>query len=157
MIDCGFEDIDISHLNAMKENSVREGISLDYKLLPTFATDDDKKEFLADVSSFANTLGGDLVFGVEELRDTAGNSTGEVGDIVGVAGNIDDILKRLEDIIRTCLEPRLVGARLKTVGSFKNGPVIVLRIPQSMVSPHIWWLLRTHPDSLHETALGSTN
>ena len=31
-----------------------------------WGSDQEKEEFLADVSSFANTMGGDLIYGIEE-------------------------------------------------------------------------------------------
>jgi len=39
---------------------------LDYKRDVPGESDQDKKEFLADISSFANATGGDLIYGVDE-------------------------------------------------------------------------------------------
>lgn len=47
-------------------NAVSEGRTIDYKRELPGNSDGDKKEFLADVSSFANTSGGDLILGVDE-------------------------------------------------------------------------------------------
>jgi predicted HTH transcriptional regulator len=43
-----------------------ENKTLDYKRDLPGQSEGEKKEFLYDASSFANTLGGDIVFGVEE-------------------------------------------------------------------------------------------
>jgi predicted HTH transcriptional regulator len=43
-----------------------EGKTIDYKRGRLGQTDGEKKEFLYDLSSFANTAGGHLVFGIEE-------------------------------------------------------------------------------------------
>jgi len=53
-------------LQSLITNGVAEGRTIDYKRDLPGNSDGDKKEFLADVSSFANTGGGDLVFGMDE-------------------------------------------------------------------------------------------
>ena len=58
------EQIAADHLPALITNAVSEGRTIDYKRELPGNSDGDKKEFLADVSSFANTSGGDLVFGM---------------------------------------------------------------------------------------------
>ncbi len=50
-----------SDLLELISNGIEEGREIDY-----IGTDGDKKEFLADVSSFANASGGHLVVGVAE-------------------------------------------------------------------------------------------
>jgi predicted HTH transcriptional regulator len=54
---------DLLQLIADKES---EGKTLDYKRDLVGRSDTDKREFLHDVSSFANTLGGHLIFGMDE-------------------------------------------------------------------------------------------
>jgi hypothetical protein len=48
----------------LRTNGVAEGRQLDYKEQLPISSDDDKREFLGDVTSFANTAGGDLIYGV---------------------------------------------------------------------------------------------
>jgi hypothetical protein len=50
--------IDAARLEALRVDGVREGRQLEYKETLPGNSDDDKKEFLADVSSFANAAGG---------------------------------------------------------------------------------------------------
>lgn len=64
MIAKRLSEIEKSDLDALVTNGVSEGKTLDYKLSLPGPSDDDKKEFLADVSSFANAGGGDIVFGI---------------------------------------------------------------------------------------------
>jgi predicted HTH transcriptional regulator len=66
---------DIGHiseedLRTLVDNSVVERKTLEYKQSLPGNSGADKKEFLADVSSFANASGGDLVIGVTEDRET---------------------------------------------------------------------------------------
>src|SRR5437764_9508695 len=77
-----------------------EGKTLDYKRDLYGGKDDDKKELLKDVSSFANTLGGDILIGVDEDQ-------GLPTAIPGITVDPDKEKLRLEEIIRRGLEPRI--------------------------------------------------
>src|SRR5712692_11431287 len=79
--------------------SVAERKTLDYKQQLPDTNDAGKRELLADVSSFANTAGGDLVFGMTE---SAGVPTGVPG--VQIRGTDQEIL-RFDSIIRDGLSP----------------------------------------------------
>ena len=52
----------------LKKAGVHEGTTIEYKREFPSGRDEDKREFLAHVSSFANTDGGDIIFGVNEDR-----------------------------------------------------------------------------------------
>ena len=56
-------------LLALIANKEAEGKTLDYKRNLVGRSETEKKEFLFDVSSFANTQGGHLVFGMEEKTE----------------------------------------------------------------------------------------
>jgi hypothetical protein len=53
-----FDQIGKDEIDSLVENEVREGKTLEYKEKLAGSTDSEKKEFLADVSSFANAAGG---------------------------------------------------------------------------------------------------
>ena len=55
------EDITEKDLNELIENQVIEKKHLEYKRLLPSGRESDKKEFLADIISFANTSGGDII------------------------------------------------------------------------------------------------
>lgn len=61
-----FESIDETDLQALCTGQEREGKTLEFKEMQLGTSDGDKKEFLADVTSFANTSGGHLIFGIKE-------------------------------------------------------------------------------------------
>ena len=131
MIPTSFDKIEKSDLESLLINSVPEGRALEYKLLVKASSDSEKKEFLADVASFANTGGGDMLFGVCEDKGVPQSIPGlEVVDT-------DKEILRLEEIIRFGIEPRLLGLQIKVIPGFKNGPVLLIRIPQSWNGPHI--------------------
>src|SRR5947199_9814000 len=76
MINKPLELIEKSDIVALVANQVREGRTLDYKLaLPTNSSDD-RKEFLSDIASFANAIGGDILFGIADRRTADGRKTG---------------------------------------------------------------------------------
>jgi hypothetical protein len=107
---------------------VPEGILFDYKQTTYGRTDADVKEFLKDVSSFANTAGGHLIIGVEE-------DEGVPIKFSPLSINPDQELQRLESLARDGLEPRIVGLRMRAI-EVTGGHVIVLRIPKSFNPPH---------------------
>jgi len=127
------QDIDDLVANERQENKV-----LEYKEDLPGNTDADKKEFLADVSAFANASGGDLIYGVVEKRDAQGKPTGIPQEARGVkVPNTDAEERRLDQMIRDGIEPRIPGVQIKCRPGFTNGSVVVIRIPRSWCSPHM--------------------
>jgi len=126
-----------SDIETLIANSVREGRTVEYKAEVPTNSDDDKREFLADVSSFANASGGDILYGIEEHRDENRKPTGVPSAIAGLAGtNMDQAMLRLDGIIRDGIEPRIAGIRVNPVNT-TNGPVLVIRVPKSYSAPHM--------------------
>jgi hypothetical protein len=78
-----------------------------------------------------------LIFGVRDRRDANGQRTGIPEAAGGLAANSDQELRRLDGILRSGLDPKLPGVRMKSVAGFPKGPVIVVRIPKSWASPHM--------------------
>ncbi len=67
------ENIREETLQALVDNPVREKHNIDYKASTYGKDDSQRKEFLADVSSFANAIGGDLVTIDPLAEDVLGN------------------------------------------------------------------------------------
>ncbi len=131
MIQRPLDQIGLEDIKSLVENMVREARTIEYKLSLPGGTDEDKREFLADVSSFANASGGDIVFGVE-AKDGIPVAT------PGLVGFVEDKERlRLESIVRDGLDPRVPGVQLKAVLGASTRPVLVLRIPKSWSSPHM--------------------
>jgi predicted HTH transcriptional regulator len=95
------DQITEADLTDLVTGGVSERKTLDYKRQLPDPNDAGKRELLADVSSFANTAGGDLIFGITE---SAGVPTSVPG--VQIADTDQEIL-RLDSIIRTGLAPRI--------------------------------------------------
>lgn len=130
MIAKSIDQITEEDLQALKDNSVSEGKTIEYKQLLPSKSDSGKKEFLADVSSFANASGGDLIYGVSE-------SKGIITAIDGLeVDDIDQEISRLENIIRTGIEPRTPAHRIQPVELKNSKHVLIIRVRQSWIGPH---------------------
>lgn len=124
-------EINEKDLLGLIESSKREGKDIDYKLKLISNSDGDKKEFLYDVSSFANASGGHLVVGMAE-RD------GIPVELLGLKlEDIDAEILRLDNIIRDGIEPRISGLQIHPVNLMSGSVAIVIRIPRSWAIPHM--------------------
>src|SRR5574337_1306270 len=136
MINKQFELVDKSDIEALVRDKIPEKKTTEYKEMLSVSNDKDRKEILADVSSFANALGGDIIFGVREKRDRD-KTTGIPEATEGLPNiNGDEEVRRLESMIRDGIAPRITGVQAKVIDGFSKGPVLVLRIWQSWSAPH---------------------
>lgn len=124
-----FDSILEQDLEEMINNKVPEGKMLDYKKVLPGKSDSDKKEFLADVSSFANASGGDVVYGLEE-------GSGIPIGLTGLICNPDDEILRLENLVRDGIEPRIPGIKMRAVSLKGSKFAIIIRIAKSWALPH---------------------
>ena len=125
-----FDDITEKDLIGLIEAEVPEGLNIEYKKDVYGGSDSDKKEFLKDISSFANSYGGHLIIGMEEQK-------GIPQKILGLKNiNQDTEIQRLENLIREGIEPRITGIRVRPIPIASGDFVIVLRIPRSWNPPH---------------------
>lgn len=130
MMTGNIQDLTVADIEDLVTNAVRESRSLDFKREAVGGKDDDKREFLADVSSFANTIGGDLVFGVEEALGVATAAAG-----ISFA-DPDAEIQRLESVLRTGLEPRLPAHQIRWIERTPGRGYLIVRTPRSWAAPH---------------------
>ena len=95
-------------------------------------SDLDKKEFLADVSSFANASGGDLIYGI--ITDSGIPTKLEGIDID--PSRVDQEIRRLDNIIRDSIEPRIPSLVIQPVRLTNSKTVLIVRVHKSWISPH---------------------
>lgn len=125
------ESLTAEHLRALVENRVGESRVLDFKQAYSLAEDDQKRDFARDVVAFANSLGGDLVYGVKE-------SDGVALEIIGVESFAEDQERlRIESLIASAVSPRLRGVGFKTIVLEDATKVFIVRIPRSLSAPHM--------------------
>lgn len=124
-------ELSATDLEALNESQITEGKSLDYKRELPGSSDGDKKEFLFDISSFANAAGGYLVFGIEE-------EGGVPKSISGLTLTDPDAeIRRLESLILDGIEPRIPGVELRFIKTKDAMQVLVIKIPKSWLLPHM--------------------
>lgn len=128
MIPKKLDEIDEVALQSLIVNAVQETKTLDYKRELPGTNDEARREFLADVSSFANTAGGDLIYGIEEDK-------GLPIKLCGISsGDLEKEILRLEQILASGLEPR-VKAQIRSI-LCSVGPVLIVRCERSWSGPH---------------------
>jgi hypothetical protein len=124
------EDLTLAHIERLKENGVPESRSIDFKSAPVGNAYEDRREFVADVTAFANAAGGDIVFGVT-------TKDGVASDVPGITLIDPEKEKlRLGDLIRTATEPRLANFSMEWLPMQGSIGVLVVRIPRSWLAPH---------------------
>ena len=141
------ESIEESDLQELIENGVLEGKFLEYKKSLPGETDSEKKEFLADVSSFANAAGGQLILGIRESDNVP---TEVCGTEVSTP---DKEIQRLENMVRDGIDPRLPGVSMRHLNLQNSRTAFIMRIPRSFASPHMV-TLRGHSKFYSRNSIG---
>jgi len=138
MLPVDIEEITSAHIESLVAEKVTERKALEYKEKLPEGTDGAKKEFLADVCSFANASGGDIIYGIRDQRDSNGKPTGIPEEIVGLNGvNLSGERERLEAIIRDGIKPRIPSVQAKEIEIPGHEPVVLLRLGRSWIKPHM--------------------
>jgi hypothetical protein len=129
MIPNPLEAISLKDLQLLVDNQVHEGKGIEYKRELPSDSNEHRREFLKDVSSFANTDGGDLLIGVA-AKD---------GLPVGLPGikstSQDELRLQLENRLRDGLQPRIPNVQFRFV-PVGTGDVLIIRIARSWNAPH---------------------
>lgn len=102
---------------------------VDYKETIDIASEKDWLEITKDISAFANTYGGYLVFGINDGEKK----------IVGLARGVASIIKDVNNLhqkINRNLEPNIAGLRAKEF-KIDGVSIVVLYIPQSVGVTHM--------------------
>ena len=116
-------------LQGLIDNKLTESLTLEYKACPSLdRTDGKKKELSKDVSSFANAMGGTIVYGIIE-----GNGTEKNLPVALDNGYDPQEVSRecLESVINSTIHPRIDGIRINPVLLASGNAIYVVSIPQS--------------------------
>lgn len=120
-------------LRAFLALSLLEGLYLDYKESLSGQSDKEaKREFLKDVTAFANAAGGHLFLGVKEPADGLSVDHRLVGLDDG-----DTVAQDLERLASTSIDPRIPGLRIVRVTLVSGKSCLVVHIPPSLSRPHM--------------------
>lgn len=130
-----------------------ESQRLDYKRELKLITSEDTCELLKDVTALANSLGGVLIYGIEEEKDR------NLGSVAGKLCPMQDInvIDRASRIINGCVSPGMKFYLHKITDS-DSGFYLIINIPQSCIKPHafhkkdrIRWYIRRHQNNFEMT------
>jgi hypothetical protein len=125
------DSIEESDLQALVDNRAPESKTIEYKESLPLNDYESKKEFLADVSSFANAAGGHLIFGIKAI-------SGEPMELCGLQNiDADAEILRLHNLIRDSIEPRIPGVSIRAVLLQTAEVAIIICIPRSWALPHM--------------------
>lgn len=132
-----YNKLEFEDIQRLVDNKISESRSLDYKREINLDKGDSRKEFLYDVTSFINSDGGALVYGISELKDENGQNTGLPDEITGIdIDNFDKLTLKIEDLIKTSIEPNIPNVVIKPLE--KNGKkILIIGLPKPFGLPRM--------------------
>lgn len=117
-------------LQRLVDEHVHEGTLIEFKRDLPGQADGDKVRLLRSITSFANTLGGDLILGVEAVDGVATN-------LVGIDAVVEDqVRQRIENLCRDGADPSVPGVSMKFVRLANGRHAIIVRVARSWNAPH---------------------
>lgn len=130
MINKDLDKVAVEDIASLIAYWVEEWKTIDYKVSYSLKTDKEKWDFLANVSSFANTSGWDLIFWIDEKEWKAEKM------VWVFIENTDEEKLKIEHIIREWIEPRL-KVEISFINTWEDKTyVIVIRNKKSYLWPH---------------------
>ena len=129
-----FTNYSEAELLALIANQVEENINLDYKGADSLQkTDGKKREISKDVSAFANSDGGTIIYGKREFDDAARRHLPEKLDPV----DRTSISKEwLEQVINSNIQPKVSGILITPIqlSSSANHVAYIVTVPKSITA-----------------------
>jgi hypothetical protein len=115
-------------LQQLIEDQILESLTLDYKASPALAKDSKSRDDLCkDVSAFANSAGGQIIYGIEE-KDRKPTKIDQGSDLTR---------EWVEQVIDSNVQPRLEGLVIAPIHVGSGRHAYVLTIPQASArAPH---------------------
>lgn len=131
MIHRKLEMITEADLQALVDDQERESRDLEYK-----RETPDKRKLLKAVAAFANTVGGDLILGIQ-CPDGADSDAAVPEEVIGLeSSDADAEARRIEQMLRSSLDPALDSVRVAAVPLENGRTVLIVRVFQSWQRPH---------------------
>lgn len=135
MLSSKLEEISIEEINQLIESGSPEKKQLEFKRELDPNNSKHKKKFLAEVTSFANTKGGDLLIGIPDPKDIEKEDDKEICWITDYER--DDYKLRWEGIIENNTQQSLNTHDIRTIENPEDdGFIAIVRVRQSSLSPH---------------------
>lgn len=127
------EEVTTDTFSTLVESQVSENQQLDFKQRLVIQSPEQKRELAKDVAAFANTFGGDLVFGIDEDQGTASSTTPfEVNDP-------DQLERQIRQCCQTRISPPIDAIDIRIVRTTPDAEslsFVVIRVHKSARGPH---------------------
>lgn len=119
---------------ALISNKIEESLTLEYKRCGSLSdTDKEKNQISKDVSAFANSVGGIIIYGMIE-------SDGHVSSAIDDGFDPKKVSKEwLESVIDSRISPKIEGLVITPIELAETRPgrcLYVIKVPQSIRAPH---------------------
>ena len=119
----------LQDLKNMIKNQIQENIHLDYKRSSALSLQNNHKEIAKDVSAFANSDGGCIIYGIEEDKHLPKKIDSGVDH--------DKYTREwLENVITSNISPRIDGITISPIPLSPDNSVYIVDIPKSSRGPH---------------------
>ena len=117
-------------LRSLIESRIAEGPAIEFKRIINVSDTKAKKNLCAELVSFANSSGGDIVFGIDEKEGVA-------TELLALPEfDADKVELQLRQIFDSNIEPPVPGLQFCPVEVGREQFALVLRIPRSWARPH---------------------
>lgn len=131
MIERPLDQITLDDIEALVRFQRSESRTLDFKEAFPSGGHKGVRDFLADVTAFANTDGGDIIIGVREDKN------GVAAEVVGIDPNgLDQELRRIDDQLRSLVDPSVPSFKVRELQQPDGNSVLVMRVGASLIAPH---------------------
>lgn len=134
------DEIDKAYLQSLVEDEVLEDRGIEYKRdlnilkdLPNRELSEAKRKFCGEISAFANTDGGYLIFGIADDKG-APQKEGLCG--IDKPDDFDQLKLKIQGIIDKGIEPQLFGVDMAQVEIEEEKIALLIYIPPSWSKPH---------------------
>lgn len=132
IFDKKLQDITEEDLHNLIKNKVIENKTLEYKEKLNLSKDNDKKEFLADITAFANSEGGYIIYGIRENK-------GLPVEFLGIEDKDQDkdkLTQTINNLLQDGVSPRIADVKLHFLELNNEKQILIIKILQSFMSPH---------------------
>lgn len=119
----------LQDLEDMIKNEIQENTHLDYKRSSALLSKNSRREIAKDVSAFANSDGGCIIYGIEEDNQLPRRIDS------GVDHN-KYTRERLEDVITSNISPRIEEIEILRIQLSPDNSAYIVNIPKSSRGPH---------------------
>lgn len=113
------------YIQSLIDNKVQESLTLDYKRELT-----NNREIAKDISSFANTSGGKIIYGIDETDGVPHSKNWIVRK---------DVKEKIESIILSSIQPEIKGYSIFDIVNPDDlsQAIFIVDIPESLNAPHM--------------------